>query len=90
MNPAARRLARFEIAAKTLAVRLANTLGDHQIGEKLAARGGAREAEDPLRRRVELDDAAGAVDGNDRVERGGKKRRSDCPTVVSSRRLASG
>jgi hypothetical protein len=59
-----------EVALKTGDVGLAMAGGDDRLGKRTAARFGGRPAKDLFRARVPSDDAALAIDRNDRVERG--------------------
>ena len=63
------RLARCEIAAQSIAMRLAKSRRYDQIGEKRAACRGAWHFEGALRRSIEGDDASVAIDDDDGIER---------------------
>src|SRR5690606_17243530 len=65
-----RRLARFDEAAESGAVRVAVAFGHDEVGDLTAERLLARPAEHLLGGRVPVDDAAALVDGDDGVEGG--------------------
>ena len=68
--PENRALARAEMACEAFAMRLPERRRDDQLDHLLPDHVGARVAEDRLRRRVELEHLAGAVDHDHGVERG--------------------